>query len=334
MNTAAGPVAVIDGRLFFSDTLGSWKARWGIGRMSYIVPPGLYAIGTPDEDAPVIVTANYKMSYDLVRQAMSTRNVWLLVLETFGINVWCAAGKGTFGTGELVRRIESSRVSAVVSHRRLILPLMGAAGVKGLEVRKRTGFEVLFGTLRVDDLPAFLDNDATATAGMRDLSFTAKERLILTPIEIVSGFKSLLPVGLPLSALAGFTGGSFSLQRSFITLVLYCCAVLCGTFVTPLLLPFLPGRMFAFKGAVAGMAGACGCFAVLSALNLPASAMHRVSILLIMTAVSAFYAMNFTGSTPFTSPSGVRKEMKYALPLMLTSCVTGVFVLITGVLMP
>ena len=62
------------------------------------------------------------MSYDIVRSALARRNCWLLLLETYGINVWCAAGKGTFGTGELVRRIASSRLAEVVSHRRLILP--------------------------------------------------------------------------------------------------------------------------------------------------------------------------------------------------------------------
>lgn len=92
-------IPVVSTTLDSSDIVGRWQARWGIGRMRYLVPPGLYAIGEPDPQSPVLVTANYKMSYDLVRQALAGRNVWLLVLETYGINVWCAAGKGTFGTG-------------------------------------------------------------------------------------------------------------------------------------------------------------------------------------------------------------------------------------------
>jgi hypothetical protein len=39
--------------------------------------------------------------------------------DTKGINVWCAAWKGTFGTEELIRRIETSGLAAVVSHRTL-----------------------------------------------------------------------------------------------------------------------------------------------------------------------------------------------------------------------
>ena len=300
MDSAAGPVAVISGSLSSGDIHGGWKARWGIGRMSYIVPPGLYAIGVPQHNSPVLVTANYKMSYDLVRRAMTARNVWLLVLETYGINVWCAAGKGTFGTGELVRRIERCGLSRIVSQRKLILPVMGAAGVKSLEVKKRSGFEVVFATLRIEDLPAFLDNGMTATPEMRNLTFSTRERLILTPIEVVGGMKSLLYTGLPLALLSGFSHGSFSLQRMLAALALYVLAVISGTFAFPLLLPLLPGRMFALKGALVG----CGCSLVCAAfLGLSGFAGRRElsALVLLMTAISAFYAMNFTGRAHFIS---------------------------------
>lgn len=141
-----------------------------------MVPPGLYALGQPSEADPVVVTANYKMSYDLVRQALKGRNCWLLVLETYGINVWCAAGKGTFGTGELVRRIESSGLAQVVTHRRLILPILGAAGVSAHAVAKRSGFHVSYAAIKAGDLPRYLDNNMATTPQMQELSFTFYER--------------------------------------------------------------------------------------------------------------------------------------------------------------
>lgn len=331
MQSEAGPVAVITGNLKSGDIRGAWKARWGIGRMSYLVPPGLYAIGEPDHASPVVVTANYKMSYDLVRRQMAKRNVWLLVLETFGINVWCAAGKGTFGTGELVRRIESSSLSRIVSHRRLILPIMGAAGVKAVEVKKRSGFDVLFATLRIDDLPAYLDNKMTATREMRELTFTFRERLVLTPIEAIGGMKSFLYAGLPLALLAGFSADSFSVNRFLAVLVLYGISVLCGTVLVPLLLPQLPGRMFAVKGAITG----CVCSLICAAITGSFTVVGRLDLaamVLVMSAVSAFYAMNFTGSTPFTSPSGVRREMQRALPAMAVAGILGIALLVGTVL--
>src|SRR5512136_1017448 len=148
LSTSAGNVPRIDTRLTLSDHLGACKARWGIGRLNYLVPAGLYAIGNPTPHDPVVVTANYKMSYDIVRRALAGRNVWLLVLETFGINVWCAAGKGTFGTDELVKRIEETGLTRVVSHRRLILPILGATGVAAYEVTGRTGFTINYATIR------------------------------------------------------------------------------------------------------------------------------------------------------------------------------------------
>src|SRR5512134_3054174 len=89
----AGQVPQVSSLLTRNDRLGTVKARWGISRMHYTVDPGLYALGTPDEKSPVMVTANYKMSFDMLRQALSGRNAWILVVDTKGINVWCAAGK-------------------------------------------------------------------------------------------------------------------------------------------------------------------------------------------------------------------------------------------------
>ncbi len=332
MKTDAGPVAVITGSLTAMDVLGAWKARWGIGRMSYIVPPGLYAIGEPDGTAPVVVTANYKMSYDLVRREMCNRNIWLLVLETFGINVWCAAGKGTFGTGELVRRIDASGLARLVTHSTLILPIMAAAGVKALEVKKRSGFDLRFATLRIQDLPAYLDNGLQAGRAMRELTFTFRERLILTPVEVIGGMKSYPLAGFPLALLAGFSQGAFSMNRFLAVILLYGIAVVCGTVIVPLFLPLLPGRMFAVKGAIAGCAGALICAAILSGSAFDGWPEFTVLVLL-MGAVSAFFAMNFTGSTPFTSPSGVRREMQLALPAMAMAGVVGVALLVMRIVL-
>jgi hypothetical protein len=103
-STSAGSVPKIATQLTQSDRLGHWKVRWGIGRMRYAIAPGLYAVGNPSPDSPVFVSANFKMSFDLLRAELEGLAGWILVLDTKGINVWCAAGKGTFGTEEIVRR--------------------------------------------------------------------------------------------------------------------------------------------------------------------------------------------------------------------------------------
>ncbi|HAA05521.1 MAG TPA: acetyl-CoA synthase subunit gamma, partial [Syntrophobacteraceae bacterium] len=106
-----------------------FKARWGVGWMRYTVNPGLYALGEPDSRSPDFATANYKMSFDHLRRALPEHAAWILVLDTNGVNVCCAAGKGTFGTEELVARIRSSGLEQLVEHRHLILPQLAGPGV-------------------------------------------------------------------------------------------------------------------------------------------------------------------------------------------------------------
>jgi len=100
--TNLGDVPQVSTALCWADRLGAWKARWGIRRMQYAIEPGLYAVQAPSADSPVLVSANYKMSFDRLRSQLAGIDAWILALDTRGINVWCAAGKGTFGTDEIV----------------------------------------------------------------------------------------------------------------------------------------------------------------------------------------------------------------------------------------
>ena len=295
------------------DHFGTWKVRWGIGRSDYMVPPGLYAIGTPGDEDPVVVTANFKMSYDLVRSRLHGRNLWLLVLETFGINVWCAAGKGSFGTTELIRRLDETRLGQIVDHRCLLLPLLGAPGVAAHEVSRATGFQIRYAAIRAADLPAFLDNSMTTTADMRKLSFTLYERLVLIPVEALQALKVMLPLAALLFLLGwGLQGVPTGVAAATGLLG----AAAAGTIMVPLLLPWLPSRRFAVKGALVGAVwGALWLAGMGRHLAWPAAA----GTLLALLAVSAFYALSFTGSTPFTSRSGVRRELRHALPAMTAS---------------
>ncbi|PKN13852.1 MAG: acetyl-CoA synthase subunit gamma [Deltaproteobacteria bacterium HGW-Deltaproteobacteria-4] len=318
----------ITSELTLSDHLGACKARWGIGRMHYLVPPGLYAIGTPDAEAPVLVTANYKMSYDILRQTLRGRNVWLLVLETFGVNVWCAAGKGTFGTSELLTQISATNLAAIVSHRQLILPILGAPGVAAHEVKKQSGFTVRYGTIRAADLPAYLDNGLVTTMAMRELTFSLYERLVLLPVEIVHAAKSATIITLILFLLGFFSSGSVAASRMIFA---YLGALYTGIVIGPLLLPWLPGRSFAVKGASVGLLWALLYYQLLGDdWSIP----QTLAAFLALPAVSAFYTLNFTGCTTYTSPNGVKKDMRLAMPLMGLAILVGGILLAVGHWLP
>lgn len=290
-----------------------------------MVPPGLYAIGTPMQEDPVLVTANYKMTYDIVRNVLVSRNVWLLVLETYGINVWCAAGKGTFGTDELVRRIEISGLSKVVTHRQLILPVLGAPGVAAYEVKSRTGFSIRYAAIRAADLPEYLDNGMITTPAMRELTFTLWERLVLIPVELASALK---PTAIAAVSLFAVFAALYGFANGFRTLFAYLGAVLTGIVITPLLLPWLPGRSFAFKGVVAGVAWSIAFYLLGDGetWSMPVTAAAFLSL----PTVSAFYALNFTGCTNYTSRSGVKKELRMGMPAMVFALIASFIIVLWG----
>lgn len=293
--------------------------------MEYMVPPGLYAVGTPTPDDPVVVTANYKMSYDMVRRALAGRNVWLMVLETFGINVWCAAGKGTFGTDELVKRVAATGLATVVNHRHLLLPILGAPGVAAHEVQKQTGFTVRYATIRAADLPAYLDNGMVTTPAMRELTFSLRERLVLIPVELVLALKSITLIGGLIFLAALILGGDAAGIKA---LIAWIGSVLTGIVAGPLLLPWLPGRSFAVKGGIAGLGWSFVWFQLAggAAWGVPVS----LAAFLALTAVSAFYTLNFTGCSTYTSRSGVKKEIRLALPAMGVALAVSLALVLAG----
>jgi len=321
LETPAGPVAVVKTKISRQDILGTVKARFGVGRMSYKVKPGLYAAGRPGPSSPVLVSANYKLSFDSLRRELGGLDAWILVLDTQGINVWCAAGKGTFGTDELVRRIVQSNLGRVVSHRILVLPQLGAPGVAAHEVTRQTRFKVVYGPVRAADIKDFLSAGMRATPGMRRVRFTFKDRLVLTAIELTNPFKYLV-----LITAAVWVLGLFGLRLlSWKAWYPYLGAILIGGFLVPVLLPWIPGRAFAWKGWLLGVIWAA--FVNFSQGLLPLTAgswQQAASHFLLLPAISAFLAMGFTGSSTYTSLSGVLKEMRYALPFVLGSASIGI----------
>lgn len=326
INTPGGDVPLVSTRLSFADRAGTLRMRLGFGRTTYTIPPGLYGVGRPGAQSPVYVTANYKMSFDRVRRALNGLDGWILVLDTRGINVWCAAGKGTFGTEELVRRVESSGLAGVVSHRKLILPQLGAPGVAAHDITKRTKFHVVYGPVRAEDIPEFMRAGMKTSPAMRKVRFALKDRLILTPVElsgIVRHWLFLVFLGLWILRLLG-------VRLIAVDFPAVLAAVVVGAVVVPVLLPWIPGRAFAWKGWLLGFLLAAVICAIKGLPGTTAGWAATLSYFLVLPAISGFLAMNFTGSSPITSLSGVVKEMRTAVPLIALSAVLGVAAMIAA----
>ena len=237
------------------------------------------------------------------------------MLDTRGINVWCAAGKGTFGTEELVRRIGCTGLPGIVRHRKIIVPQLGAPGISWPDVLRKSGFSVEYGPVRAKDLPDYLKTHK-ATPAMRRVEFPLKDRLVLTPVEFVH-------IALPMvivAALLWFLAGPVAALAAV-------SAVLAGTVLFPVLLPYIPTRDFSTKGLILGLVIAIP-FAFSFGTNpmLPgwANAAGAVTALLIIPSVIAYSALNFTGCTTFTSRTGVKKEIFRYVPVMVFMAGAGV----------
>lgn len=307
--------------LTLSDHWDHLLARIGINRSGHRVEPGLHSLGSPTPDSPVFVTANYTLSFDALRSSLDDwMNCYILVLDTKGINVWCAAGKGTFGTAELVNRIHMTGLAEKVNHRVLIVPQLGATGVAAHEVKKLTGFRVEYGPVRAADLPEYLETHR-ATPEMRRVRFNMIDRLILFPVDLVK----LLPYLLVISVILYFASGPLAAAGA-------AAAMLGGIVLFPLLLPFIPTKDFSSKGLIIG-----GFIALPFALAAyrygmePTPCIHisrALAPILVMPPVTAFISLNFTGSTTFTSVTGVRKEISTYTRIMAWMFASGTATLI------
>lgn len=310
--TAAGPVPRVRIRPESSAVWGTIKARCGL-RTNYKVTPGLYCAGSPGPDSPALVTCNYKLTFDHLRSKLNGIDAWIVVLDTHGVNVWCAAGKGLFGTDEALERVRSCGLDQAAPNAPLVFPQMGATGVTGREAAKRTGRKVHFGPLRAADIPRYIENGFKADESMRRVTFSLAERAVLAPVEFLLLAKPLAFVALAIFVLSGVGPDFFSLNgawaRGLAGLGATLLACMAGGVVAPILLPWLPGRAFSLKG------GLTGAVSGLAAVWLWAGGLASGTALLLWSmALSSYLCMNFTGSTPFTSPSGVEKEMRRYMP--------------------
>ena len=323
----------LDGKLKLSDYIGILKAYLGIRRNSFRINPGIYSLGSPDKTSPVLVTANYKMSVDYLRNAVKDMNVWIMVLDTKGVNVWCAAGKGTFGTDEIINRIKRCNLVKLISHRKIIVPQLGAPGINPVQVKKQSGFSVVYGPVKAKDIPLFIKNDFTASKEMRIKQFNILERIAVSITHLSQGFFYTLGIALFFS-IADFIflpGNFFRTGSSLgINSIISLASLLTSTILTGILLPLLPGRSFSVKGLSIGIPFSIITYYFLDFLSPYNSIIYNSGKIIILLAWIVYSSVNLSGSSTYTSLSGVMKEMSYSIPLIIAGAVIGTALIITG----
>jgi hypothetical protein len=162
------------------------------------IEPGLYAVGRPDPNSAVLVTGNFDLTVRRLVRAIDGRvSAWVLVVDSAGINVWCAAGGGFLNAERVIGALRVSELGEIVHHRDLILPQLCANGVDGWLIRRETGWKVYWGPVRAENLPEYLAADKVKTDAMRWVRFPLKDRLEMVTATLgFYGLIILIPVAI------------------------------------------------------------------------------------------------------------------------------------------
>jgi hypothetical protein len=140
--------------------------------------PGLYAIGNPGMDTPVLVTGNYDVTVRrVIKQIDGVIDVWLLVVDSAGINVWCGAGGGFLTAERILGGLTMSGVDDWHTSKLLVLPQLCANGVDGNTIREQSDWNIRWGPVRASDIAPFLQGGLRKTDAMRTISFPLIDRL-------------------------------------------------------------------------------------------------------------------------------------------------------------
>jgi acetyl-CoA decarbonylase/synthase, CODH/ACS complex subunit gamma len=120
------------------------------------VNPGLYDIGKPNRNSPVIVTSNFSLTYFTVASDVEASKVpaRLLVVDTEGLSVMTAFAADKFTPEKIAQALEEYKVAEKVDHRKLIIP--GMIAMLKMKLEELTGWEVIVGVKDSSALPKYL----------------------------------------------------------------------------------------------------------------------------------------------------------------------------------
>ncbi|MCD6299827.1 MAG: acetyl-CoA decarbonylase/synthase complex subunit gamma, partial [Dehalococcoidales bacterium] len=158
-------VAKYAGIIVFSDFYGESLFPLLVERMNIYTDPqrplmtteGIYEIGGPNENSPVLITTNFSLTYFLVSGEIETSRVpsYLLVMDTEGLSVMTAWAAGKFVGDAIAAFIKKSGIMDKVKHHKLIIPGYAAVESGALE-EELPGWEVVVGPRDGAHIPAFL----------------------------------------------------------------------------------------------------------------------------------------------------------------------------------
>jgi NAD-dependent dihydropyrimidine dehydrogenase PreA subunit len=138
---------------------------------------GLIKIGNPDKNSPVILTCNYHLTVERVKNALRDIDCYLLVANSRGHNVWCGSTGGHFTNHSVISVLKTSGIEELVDHRKVILPQLAGTGIESRVIHEKTGWNVIWGPVYAKNIPFFIKNGFKKTPEMREVRFSLGQRI-------------------------------------------------------------------------------------------------------------------------------------------------------------
>lgn len=265
----------------------------------FSVRPGYYFTGQKDENSPLLVTCNNFLTVFLLARRIAGRSVRLLIINTNGINVWCAAGEGKFSAAEIIDKAMRVRLLKEGQKTDMILPKLCLSGVRLSDLRK-AGIRPIIGPMYAKDVPEYLDKGEFDDRINDRFQFRLQSRSFTALPTAVQFFYYFLGVYV----------------LTFWTLSSTVIWVATGlAFLYPVLFPFLPGKQFAVKGISLGLIASIlpAVFFYTGSFNLE----HFLFWILFIIATLIFIGLSYTGNSPISNHALVKKETVRFLPVVI-----------------
>jgi acetyl-CoA decarbonylase/synthase complex subunit gamma len=162
---ASAFIAKYAGVIVLSDLYGESLFPLLVERMNIFTDPqrplateqGIYDIGSPSDNAPVLITTNFALTYFIVSGEIEGSKVpgFLLVMDTEGLSVMTAWAAGKFVADLIGPFVKKSGIEDKVKHRKLVIPGYAAAESGGLE-EELPDWEIMVGPREAAHIPAYL----------------------------------------------------------------------------------------------------------------------------------------------------------------------------------
>ena len=294
------------------------------------IEPGIYKSGQPDKNSPIIVTANYLFTYIKVMRAIKGLDAWVLIVDSKGINVWCAARGNNFGNRQVIEAVKATGIATLTNKKTLILPQLSAGGVASPLISKEAPdfpFRILFGPVWAKQLPQFLkERPARKPDKMKLAKFTPFHRLraFTTHTTFLLKMIFLKPtIALILLSLGLSFIDPLWLRKLWIVGEIWLWIIIANAIIAGLFPITNFTRRFIIKGIVFGII----TIIVLSSISW---FIHKNMFLILLNSafyfwLSFFSTMSFSGYSMATSPKEIQDEYpafrKSHLVLLISSLV-------------